>query len=212
MKYLLNILKFPFEVCYCLILKPLAFKILEKEMYSERNRTIEAYKKNGNLLKNIQYLEEEIKKTHSKMNRIKCFIRRYTEYDKEVFLSENDELIFIFKSKEDCYNSWVYLCAENGTHQTNDSRIAISLYNNKIKINDFISNTNQRGYGRIFLNYLVNESFKKGIERIYGDLSPVDEEKFGWLIPFYESVGFNCILFNNDSKKMRGEIYINKKN
>ena len=61
-----------------------------------------------------------------------------------------------------------------------------------IMIDDIRADTSQKGYARAMLEFLINKAKQdKNIYRIYGMISYSDEKSFDWLIPFYESVGFN---------------------
>jgi|GEM_PF-1404129 hypothetical protein len=201
---ILDIISIPLRICYHNILRPTAFKIVKDDIDREKEKSIAMYNE-------IQSLKNENKALNSKINRIKGFVERYKEYNKEVFLSDNNELIFIFENRKIPFD-FCFLCAENGSHETNDSIIYLNVYGNDLKICDFISNTKKKGYAKILLNYLKKKAFDNGIEGFYGDLSPIDEDNFEWLIPFYESMGFQYEQVNLDNFEiMKGRIYMDIK-
>lgn len=209
MKTTLNILTLPFWLIYSLIMKPIAFRMFNKYFQQKENKIQDLYKEIRKLQQKNDDFKKEFEQEKRKIERIKNFIKYWENSKKEVFVSRQNELIFIFSEKDKIFSNWVYLCGENGKHHSNDSRIALISYGDKLKITDFISNTKRQGYGRILLEYVINFAQQNGIKKIIGDLSTVDEYEFEWLIPFYKSVGFEKKPPNENSKEiMAGEIFM----
>ncbi len=207
MKIIMSLITLPFLLIYSFIIKPIAFRILKKDFEEKEQKIKQLYKEKRNLVQENDNLKKEIEKEQHKIKRIKSIIKHYNNFENQVLLSDNNELIFIFYVKKDSLNDWIYLCGENGTHYTNDSRIALTCYGNRLKINDFISNSNKRGYGRFLLKHIIKTAKDSGVKEVFGDLSPTDKHEFDWLIPFYESLGFKCELFENNLRGgMEGKI------
>lgn len=210
MKALFDIIILPFRLLFS-ILKLISYKILDKDFQNERNKTLEAYREIGKLRTEVEQLTKEKEQIISEQDRLKSVFQNHY-YNRNVFLSDKNELIVICSNEENFFNGWIYLFGENGKHHHNDSRISLELTGKKLKINDFISNTRNKGYGRILLSYVIEKAFNYEIENIYGDLSDVDKNSFNWLIPFYKSIGFQVSIYNNPKTIMHGKIEMTKSN
>lgn len=212
-KFILNILILPFWLIYSLVIKPIAFRMFKKDFQQKEDKIQDLYKEIRNLRQQKEDLEKELKIEKHKKERIKNFIQYWQNKKKEIFLSNKNELIFIFLEEESFSHKRFVLYGENGKGDNLcDAEIGLSMFNmsNTSKIIYFISNTKRQGYGRILLEYVINFARQDGIKKIIGDLSPVDEYEFEWLIPFYKSVGFESKSYDDKSKeKMAGEIFMN---
>src|SRR5690606_29590137 len=118
----------------------------------------------------------------SKRNKILCALKRYELYHKEIFVSTSNEIILIL-SDSNIRPKTVYLIGENGESQICDSQIFLTFRDSMLKIDDFISNSKNKGYGRFLLEYVIQKAKETNIDEIVGELSPVDHSKFDWLIP-----------------------------
>ena len=209
-KVMFDIIKLPFRLLL-FVSKLISYKILDKDFEEEREKTLEAYREIGKLRREVEQLTKEKEQIISKQDRLKSVFKCGC-YNRNVFLSDKNELIVVCSNEENFFNDWVYLFAENGKHHHNDSRIALKLTGKKLKIKDFISNTENKGYGRILLGYVIEKAFNYDIETIYGDLSDVDKNNFDWLIPFYKSIGFQVTIYDNPKTIMQGKIEMTKSN
>lgn len=175
------------------------FKSREKFLEISQNKRNELYKKN-------EILMEENKLLTKRLERLKYILERNESAMTEAALTKHGEIVFMTYSQKNIFDS-IYLSGENGDDKFWDSVMHFSDYGNEIKIEDFRTknDSENKGYGRVLMNFVIAEARKKDIKYITGDLSSVDADHFDWLIPFYESFGFDCKLFNND-KKIRGNI------
>jgi hypothetical protein len=189
-------------------LKLLLLFLLREEIRHEKNKYETLLKKNGEINIKLSKTEGLNKLLNDKTDRLKTLIHHYHNDEVEFDKTEKDENVFIFSPKHmefyglEFYS--FYLCGMDGEDRIVDCQINLSNYPNAIKIDDIISNTKKRGYAKTLLNYTIRKAQASGIERIYGELSPVDADSFSWLIPFYESLGFTCILSND--KQMGGKL------
>ena len=200
---LIAIIFLPLSLIYSFGVEPLLLFLLRKEIKEEKEKYETLLKKNGEINIKLSKTEGLNKLLNDKTDRLKMLINHYHNYEIEFDKTEKDENVFIFSPKDMEFYSF-YLCGMDGEDGTNDCRIHLSKYSNEIKIDDIISNTKKRGYASTLLNYTIRKAQASGIERIYGELSPVDADSFSWLIPFYESLGFTCILSND--KQMGGKL------
>ena len=186
------------------ILKYFAYKINKKDFEKEKTKLELSYESNRIFRAELDVIIKQSKILEKNRGRILSILERNAFYTKEIF-NNNNEILIVYYNSNDIFDS-IYLLGESGSHPTNDSRINLSLYGKNLKIDDLISNTKNKGYGRFLMKFLIEKAKDYNLEEIYGDLSPTDSSDFIWLIPFYESLGFTCTLFNNPTKKMDGEI------
>lgn len=200
-----DILLLPFNLLI-IILKYFAYSINRDDFEKQKKKLESSYESNRILKDKIENALKQNKLIEDNRNRILNFLKRTTVYTREIFIS-NNEILIIYYCSENIFDI-IYLLGENGIDPTNDSRINLSLNLSKkiLKIDDFISNSANKGYGRFLMKYLIEKAKENKIEEIYGDLAPEDSPKFNWLIPFYESLGFTCTLFNDPKENMHGEI------
>lgn len=186
------------------ILKYFAYKINKKDFERKMKKLELSYENNRILRAELDVIVKQNQILEKNRGRILSLLERNAFYTKEMF-NNNNEILIVYYNSNDIFDS-IYLLGENGNHPTNDSRINLRLHGNNLKIDDFISNTKNKGYGRFLLKFLIGKAENYNLEEIYGDLSPTERSDFIWLIPFYESLGFTCTLFNDPTKKMDGEI------
>jgi len=137
---------------------------------------------------------------------LESILKHYEDCIFEISYTKKGEIVLIFFSKQDkgAIKKTYYLCGLNGEHNI-DSKILLNRYE-KLKIVDIGSYTQRRGYARALLEFTIQKAKKNQIEIIHGDLSSVDSYEFDWLIPFYESLGFECELYVNNKSVMDGKI------
>ncbi|MDW9381943.1 GNAT family N-acetyltransferase [Chryseobacterium sp. JV558] len=187
-------------------IKAIARMILKSEFESKQKFLEISQNKRSELYKNNEILIEENKLLSKRLERMKYILERNENSTTEATLTKHGEIVFMTYSQKNLFDS-IYLSGENGDDKFWDSVMHFRDYGNEIKIVDFLTrnDSENRGYGRVLMNFVIAEARKKGIKCITGDLSSVDADNFDWLIPFYESFGFDCKLFNDD-KIIRGNI------
>lgn len=187
-------------------IKKISCMILKSE-FESRQKTLEiSQSKRSELYKENETLIQENKLLSKRLERLKYILERNENSMTEAALPKHGEIVFMTYSQKNIFDS-IYLSGENGNCNFWDSVMHFRDYGNEIKIVDFITkhNSENKGYGRALMNFVIAEAKKKDIKYITGDLSSVDADHFDWLIPFYESFGFDCKLFNDD-KIIRGNI------
>lgn len=207
-KLIYIILFFP-KIIYVLCIKPIIVYLAKDEINTEN-------KKYKNLLSEYRQVKNELQeKTKSekilkvKINRFNNIIEHYKDWNTDIKLTKNKEIVFIFSSEKTEFDSY-YLCGFDGKHSTNDCRINFQTYGiSEMKILDIISETKNKGYAKTLLKYTIKEAKENGIEKIHGELGSPDKSRFEWLIPFYEFMGFTCTLFKDESKTIIGKIEMN---
>lgn len=204
-EFLRFVLLFPF-VFIIIGVKKIARMILKSEFESKQKFLEISQNKRSELYKNNEILIEENKLLSKRLERMKYILERNENSTTEAALTKHGEIVFMTYSQKNLFDS-IYLSGENGDDKFWDSVMHFRDYGNEIKIVDFLTrnDSENRGYGRVLMNFVIAEARKKGIKCITGDLSSVDADNFDWLIPFYESFGFDCKLFNDD-KIIRGNI------
>lgn len=207
-----NILMLPFTLLKIIIavmsiaIKWVARRILKNEFESERKFLEISQNKGSELYKKNEILIEENKFLSKRLERLKYILEKNENSMTEATLTKHGEIVFMNYSQKNIFDS-IYLSGENGDDKFWDSVMHFRDYGNEIKIVDFLTknDSENKGYGRVLMNFVIAEARKKDIKCITGDLSSVDADNFHWLIPFYESFGFECKLFNED-KIIRGNI------
>lgn len=209
MKSIVELLRFVLLFPFVLIIigiKEIARMILKNEFELKQKSLEISQNKRSELYKENEILIQENKLLSKRLERLKYILERNENSMTEATLTKHGEIVFMTYSQKNIFDS-IYLSGENGNCNFWDSVMHFRDYGNEIKIVDFITknDSENRGYGRVLMNFVIAEARKKGIKCITGDLSSVDADNFDWLIPFYESFGFDCKLFNDD-KIIRGNI------
>ena len=112
-----DILLFPFRIIYApvdyYIVSPLARLILKSEIIREKKLLNNSYERNRELnsLKEVQ--EKNIKKLSYRLDRMKGFLLDNKKLRSEVFLTRNEEIVFISYNIENIFDN-IYLHGENG--------------------------------------------------------------------------------------------------
>lgn len=158
------------------ILKYFAYKINKKDFEREKKKLELSYESNRILRAELDVIIKQNKILGKNRGRILSFLDRNVFYTKEMF-NNNNEILIVYYNSNDIFHS-ISLLGESGNHPTNDSRINLSLHENNLKIDEFISNTKDKGYGRFLLKFLIEKAKNYNLEEIYGDLSPEDSSKF----------------------------------
>ncbi|WP_282016035.1 GNAT family N-acetyltransferase [Marinifilum flexuosum] len=204
-KTLVLIFFLPLELIYTFCIKPIFLFIVRSDINSMNDKyedLLKSYriknKENENSLKKIESQNKRI-------NRLESILEFYKDYKFEIEFTKEGETVLIFSSKKGKIDSF-YLCGLDGCHGRNDCRIYLINGLHSLKIVDVISNTRNRGYARTLLEFVIQKAKDNQIKKICGDLSSVDSDEFGWLIPFYESLGFECELFKDTSTVMDGKM------
>lgn len=207
----LHFLLLPYYLISYLILKPLARLILKDEIKYDQD-LLDSVREVGRDLRKVneQILEDNIS-LNKRLNRIKDVVKKNENKTREISLTEKDEIVIITYDKKKVFD-FIDIFGEYGENPTYDSRIALQTFGDNIKIKDFTSQRLGFGYGRSLLNFTIIKAKESSFKSIYGDLSPEDQARFSWLIPFYESQGFICTLFENSKQFMLGKIEMNLEN
>ncbi|MCS3529595.1 GNAT family N-acetyltransferase [Chryseobacterium sp. JUb7] len=189
-----------------LLIKWIARIILKNEFEDERKFLEISQNKRTELYKENEILIERNKQLSKRLERLKYIIEKNNNSKTEASLTKYGEIVLITYSQINIFDN-IYLSGENGDDKFWDSVMRFKDYGSEIKIADFVTknDSENRGYGRALMNFVIAEARRKNVKCITGDLSNVDSDSFEWLIPFYESFGFDCILFNDD-KMIRGSI------
>lgn len=224
MKYLHEILSlflFPVRLICIFIIKPIAQFVLKDELLILK-------KDKDDLIEKNKIMEEESFENFLQIESYKKQLVRFnTIYNKlkdnihEITFTKKNEMVIISYARNVENHFDIYkLYGFNGVNIVDrpDSIIylAFSFDKDTLKIQDFMSNEKQRGYGRVLLNFIIErvkenniikeKANEKTIKLIYGDLSSTDEFEFEWLLPFYKSLGFEIFLFEDKSEQMLGKI------
>lgn len=209
---IITLLFSPFLFLYFFIIQPSLkyilradYKRFEKQNKELRESIYSYRRENKSLASKVEQLEKEKKLLSlltDKYNNTTLAVSK-TRYNEVVFISEYVSSYLTTLTIHSLDNEFV----------KNDCVIHYSIRgNNRIHIIDFQASSLRRGYGRVLLNYFLlkvkNENNKNSPIEVRGDLSPVDKDSFSWLIPFYESVGFTCVLFDNPNGRMLGKVFI----
>ncbi|MBP2615821.1 GNAT family N-acetyltransferase [Chryseobacterium jejuense] len=189
-----------------LIIKSIARRILKNEFEDDQKFLEISDHKRTELYKENEILIERNKQLSKRLERLKYIIEKDNNSKTEVSLTKNGEIVLITYSQINIFDK-ICLSGENGDGKSWDCVMSFKNYGSEIKIADFVTknDSENKGYGRALMNFVIAEAKRKNIKCITGDLSSVDSDSYEWLIPFYESFGFDCILFNDD-KKIRGSI------
>ncbi|MDX3916510.1 MULTISPECIES: GNAT family N-acetyltransferase [Olivibacter] len=201
----INIILLPLHIMNEFFLKRVARFILKEELNDEKNKLHESYKMRTELREEIAELSNENKLLNNRLLRIKYIIENNKSEKRELLLTKKGEIVSVIYRKEEMFDT-IYLLGENSDNSFYDSKIDFQKFGNDLKIVDFVSKERNRGYGRALIEFALAEAREADIKKIYGDLSPQDSDRFEWLIPFYESLGFQCQLFNDKTKRMDGLI------
>lgn len=202
---IIELLFLPMRVIYFLCIKPIFRYLVQEEIKYEKDRYDDLLKKYREKSKEYNDNSKIIERLSKKLIRLESIFEYYKDWKFEISYTNKAEIVFLFSYNQNKLDSF-YLCGINGSHHSNDCRIYLINYLDDMKIVDIISNTTNRGYARTLLEFTIKKAKELGVKKIYGDLSSVDSDSFDWLIPFYESLGFECTLFNDKGARMDGKI------
>jgi len=206
-----DIILFPFHLLL-FILKEISSSILKNEIDEERERNAEIlsaiHKKLDTLTKEKENLFDENTLLTTRFNRFKEIIEDNINDVFELTTTKNNELVIISYSKQNIFDT-IRLFGENGKNKYGDCKIELTKRGEEIHIQDFQSKIEGKGYGRVLMDFIIKKASEKKFRSITGKLSTVDSKNFNWLIPFYESFGFECTLYKPDGKIIVGKIELN---
>ncbi len=202
-----NIIKIPFSFIYHFVLKSLAKYILRAELtqlYDSKNKVYlmlrEANNSNKEHLKRFKLLEK-------RQQRLVSQIENGEGRNWDLTLTDSKEIALIYSMES--LGTYLILIGSESDYFRKDCSICYSFMSVEpsiVKVTDFTSNTKRKGYGKALMLYFIQKMRKEGVVEVWGDLAHTDEDSFYWLIPFYESLGFTCTLFDDQTSGMRGKI------
>lgn len=201
----INIILLPLRLINEFLLKRVARFILKEELNDEKNKLHESYKKRTELREEIAELSKQNELLNNRLLRVKYIIENNKGKRCELLLTKKGEIVSVIYRKKEMFDT-IYLLGENSDNSFCDCKIDFKKFGDDLKIVDFVSKERNRGYGRVLIEFALAEAREAGVKKIYGDLSREDSDRFEWLIPFYESLGFQCQLFNDKTKRMDGLI------
>ncbi|MDM1396560.1 GNAT family N-acetyltransferase [Myroides odoratimimus] len=198
----------PFICLNIYVFYPLAKLILKEDLKRLNDTQNRLYADITELKKQNKEYAEELTLISNQKKRFTKFVQEDKLKNCDVSLTENYEIVFISKSQTS--GTTLNLYGSDSTYHYRDSHIFYSNIFDEakkvVKIHDLISYTIKKGYAKALMIQFIKNMKNEGVNVIKGDLSPVDQDSFSWLIPFYESLGFTCTLFTPDPTKMLGEI------
>lgn len=190
------------------VLDALAKLVLKEDLKRLNDTQNRLYADIRELNKQNKEYSKELTLISKRKERLTKLVQENTLKNCDVSLTENNEIVFISKSQTS--GTTLNLYGSDSTYHFRDSHIFYSSIFDEskkvVKIHDLISDTIKRGYGKTLMMQFIKKMKTEGVNVIKGDLSPVDQDSFTWLIPFYESLGFKCTLFTPDPTMMLGEI------
>ncbi len=187
------------------MLKRMSQFILKKEIKEEKDFFSVLDKKIDVLEKEKENILTINNTLIERFNRFKEIIKDDRNKIYELAITSNNELVVISYSKKEIFDT-IKLFGESGNNKDWDSFMSFYKMGKTIKICDFQSKIRGKGYGRVLMDFIIKKSREENITYITGDLSDVDSESFNWLIPFYESFGFQCTLYEPNKNVIVGKI------
>ncbi|WP_409415721.1 hypothetical protein [Flavobacterium sp. PS2] len=208
-----DIILFPFQLLL-LILKAISRFILKNERNKESKKNEEKfsglYKELNTLKKEKENLSTENNSLTARLSRFKEILEDSPNNTFELTTTKKKELVIISYSNQNLFDT-IRLFGENGNDKYGDCKIEFTKRGEEIHIEGFQSKIEGKGkgYGRVLMNFTIKKALEKNFKSITGKLSDVDSKSFNWLIPFYESFGFKCTLYEPDEKIIVGKIELN---
>ena len=158
-------------------------------------------------------LRDKNDKLSEKLNRLKKILSSNQNTPFEASKTKYGETVLI-KEAEKMETYVLYGMNGKNKHRTSpDCHISLRRHfdfsqdqSEKIYLIDIRANTKRQGYARALLNFIIDKAKKSGAQEIYGNLSLVDKGKIAWLVPFYESLGFQCTLYEEATGSYIGKI------
>lgn len=197
----------PLHLIKGFVLKPIARSILRGENLVEKHKLQDCYRENADLRLAAAKLSGQNQVLDKRLRRIKYMVEKSESHRGELLLTKYGEIVSIIYGTEKLAGN-IRLLGENGNGEFFDSEMYLQKSENELKITDFKSQEKRKGYGRSLIKFVIAEAGRLGVERIYGDLSSQDEANFEWLIPFYESLGFRCIMFKESKPPIIGSMFM----
>ena len=195
------------------LLFQLPFFILEKiSRFILKNEIKEEKEKNIELRKDLDVLKKEKENIFTENNTLTASFNRFKEIIKanknntlELTTTKNNKLVIISYSKKKVFDR-IELFSESENNGDWDSFISFSDRGKEIHIEDFQSKTKGKGFGGVLMDFTIKKALEENITSVTGDLSNQDSKNFDWLIPFYQSFGFECVLYKDVGKMIISEI------
>jgi hypothetical protein len=203
-----SLLLVPFRLLFFILQemsKRMSRFILKKEIKEEQAILSVLQKKNDVLKKEKENIFTENNTLISRFNRFREIIKDDRNKTYELAITKNNELVVISYSKKEIFDT-IKLFSESGNNKDWDSFICFTNRRQEIHIEDFQSKIREKGYGRVLMDFTIKKALEENMTSITGDLSNQDCKNFNWLIPFYKSYKFNCILYKDIGKMIDGEI------
>ncbi|AIM35302.1 hypothetical protein KO02_00425 [Sphingobacterium sp. ML3W] len=201
----LYILLLPYYVLSYFILKPLARFILRNEIKYDKELLEQTRQLKSRLHGENEQLKEDVIEFNRRLDRIKYIITQNKDKTCEISLTEKGEIVVITYDRNNVFD-YIKIFGENSNHPYYDCQVALHTFGNDLKIVDFSSYRPGFGYGKTLLNFTFNKAKRSKFKRVYGDLSYMDKGGFNRLVPFYESFGFTCTLFEDTNQTIIGKI------
>jgi GNAT superfamily N-acetyltransferase len=208
-----TLLLFPFRLLFFILqemLQRISRFILKNEIKKEQENFSVLCKKNDVLKNEKENIFTENNLLTAKLDRFREIIKNDINKTYELAITTNNELVVISYSKKEIFDN-IKLFGECGNNKDWDSKMEFTKRGEEIHIEDFQSKIEGKGYGRLLMDFTIKKALEKKLISITGKLSSVDSENFNWLIPFYESFGFDCTQYKDDGKVIVGKIELNLK-
>lgn len=206
-----DIILLPFKLLL-LILEVISRFILKNEINEKGEKNAELFsvlhKKNDLYKKENEKITTENIVLLARFSRFKEILEDSPNNTFELRTTKNNELVIISYSKYNVFDT-IRLFGENGDNKYWDSKVEFTKRGAEIHIEDFQSKIEGKGYGRVLMDFTIKKALEINMSSITGKLSNVDSKSFNWLIPFYESFGFECTLYEPDEKIIVGKIELN---
>jgi hypothetical protein len=209
-----EIILFPFQLLFIMIkeiLKIISRFILKNDIKEEQKRNAEICSVLTEKLNHLKKENDFFLNQNIKFNRFREIINNNKNDFFELTTTKNNELVIISYSKLNTFNE-IKLFGENGNYKFGDSIMKFTKIGDTIHIQDFESFIKEKGYGRVLMTFSVKKAFEENFSNITGNLAAVDSDSFKWLIPFYESFGFECIQYEESNNSIMGKIELTLKN
>lgn len=188
---------------YCI--KYLARFILKDEFVKENELLNKSFDRNKELNDLKNKYENENKLLNSRLKRLKEIIENNKDKKCEFSLTKSGEIICFAYNGNKFFDS-IYVFGENGKDTNKDCFMNFSNCGEVLKIEDFMSKNQNHGYGRALMSFVIQKAYDENKKYIKGGLSSVDSQNFKWLIPFYESFGFECKFLADQTRSIVGSV------
>lgn len=187
------------------MLKKMSRFILKNEIKQKQDSLSVLNKKFDLLKKEKENIFTENNALITRFNRFREIIKNDRNKTYELAITKKNELVVISYSKKEIFDT-IELFGESGNNKDCDSEIEFTKRGKEIHITGFMSKIKGKGYGRVLMDFVIKNGLEQKYTSITGELSSSYSNNFNLLIPFYQSFGFNCILYKDVEKTSIGEI------